>query len=381
MGAKTLVIIRGIWYDRVMESNNDEISQYERQNAVISYCFLWIFILLSRQERFQSNFVNSHARVASVIQFFFLCLIAMAIYSRDLTSMLIFDFSLSNIVYFIGFWILLASLVAGMITALRGKMPRIHLRSLSLTELGNHITPKTVDSIEKIPMVLSHLPLIGNYIAAKYGSSFTSGEKFGTWSVIISILFIWISPSMTLLIIFWSLISLWLIYQSISLAIDENIILLWDYLPDANHVHIFLATLMTYTRWLIVHDHDILPSWREIQILTTKQYHTSTDKTIPERFTLPLINIYALLKNYKNTVLQPEIIQGYLITILFLVGILLQDKSIIFLAIFIGYIGFLSIRFGKYLYIPFLGELAVFLQKCFIWAEEKSKKQTTQFPS
>lgn len=66
-----------------MSDNSHETSQYERQNAVISYCFLGIFILLSRQERFQSHFINSHARVATVIQFLFVCLVVMMIYSGN----------------------------------------------------------------------------------------------------------------------------------------------------------------------------------------------------------------------------------------------------------------------------------------------------------
>jgi len=93
-----------------MSENLTETSTYERQNAVISYCFLGIFILVSRQARFQSHFINSHARVASIIQFLFVCLIIMTIYSGNFGSMLIFDFSLSNIGYFIGFILLLFAL-------------------------------------------------------------------------------------------------------------------------------------------------------------------------------------------------------------------------------------------------------------------------------
>ncbi len=161
-----------------------ETSREERQNAVISYCFLGIFILLSRQERFQSNFINSHARVASIIQFLFLCLVIMTIVSGNFGSMLIFDFSLSNISYFIGFTLLLISLGIGIIRALQGKKPSLQIRALSLREIARHVTPTGVDAIEKIPMALSHIPLIGNLIAAKYGPSFYSGERFATWSLL-----------------------------------------------------------------------------------------------------------------------------------------------------------------------------------------------------
>jgi hypothetical protein len=60
-----------------------ETSHDERQNAVISYCFLGIFVLASRQGRFQTDFINSHARVASIIQFLFLCLVFMTIRSGN----------------------------------------------------------------------------------------------------------------------------------------------------------------------------------------------------------------------------------------------------------------------------------------------------------
>ncbi len=77
----------------------------------------------------------------------------------------------------------------------------MHLKTLSLREISAHITPTGVDDIEKIPMMLSHIPLIGNMIAAKYGPVFYSGERFATWSLLVGILLLWIDPSMTLMII------------------------------------------------------------------------------------------------------------------------------------------------------------------------------------
>ncbi len=95
-------------------------------------------------------------------------------------------------------------------------------------------------------MALSHVPLIGNLIAAKYGPSFYSGERFATWSLLMGVFFLWIDPSMTLMIVFGSLVTIWIIYQSISLAIDDSISLLGDYLPESRSVHIFLLTIFTY---------------------------------------------------------------------------------------------------------------------------------------
>lgn len=66
---------------------------------------------------------------------------------------------------------------------------------------------------------------------------------------------------MTLVIIFASLVTIWIIYQSISLAIDESISLVGDHLPTSKTVHIFLLTLTTYTWQLISHTHGSLPNW------------------------------------------------------------------------------------------------------------------------
>lgn len=123
------------------------------------------------------------------------------------------------------------------------------------------MSPTGVDTIEKIPMALSHIPLVGNLIAAKYGASFYSGERFATWSLLVGIVFFWIDPSMTLVIVFASLVTLWIIYQSISLAIDSSISLLGDHLPESRTVHIFLLTLLTYTWQLVSHTHGALPHW------------------------------------------------------------------------------------------------------------------------
>ncbi|MEI6711265.1 MAG: hypothetical protein WCK88_03395 [bacterium] len=48
------------------------------------------------------------------------------------------------------------------------------MNALSLKEIARHVTPTGVETIEKIPMALSHVPLVGNLIAAKYGISFYS---------------------------------------------------------------------------------------------------------------------------------------------------------------------------------------------------------------
>ncbi len=381
MGEKSLVIRKEIWYHRNMPETLTETSQYERQNAVISYCFLGIFILLSRQERFRSRFVRSHARIATIIHFLFLVLVVAMIFSRNFGSMLIFDFSLSNIAYFIGFALLFSSLGIGIIRALQGKSPSIHITALSLKEIAYHVTPTGVNTIEKIPMALSHIPLIGNMIAAKYGPVFYSGERFATWSLLAGICLLWIDPSMTLTIIVWSLVVVWIIYQSISLAIDGSISLLGDYLPTSKSVHIFLFTLFVYTKHLLTHSHGALPHWWKITHQISETYIEEKNEKVGEIVAFPLVNIPYLIKNIHTAPVRSEVLQWCLVTLLFTLSVLLVSPSFIFLVLFASYTGFLSLRYQHSLAIPGVKEVANLIIKFLNWYSAKSQKQTSSFTS
>lgn len=44
----------------------------EKHNAMISYCFLAPFMLISKQEQFTGKFVRSHARYATMLHLAFL---------------------------------------------------------------------------------------------------------------------------------------------------------------------------------------------------------------------------------------------------------------------------------------------------------------------
>lgn len=364
-----------------MEKDREDISRYEKQNAMISYCFLWIFILFSKQERFASIFVKSHARIATLIQFLFLLLVVAMIKTGHLWSMLIFDFSLSNIFFFIGFAILLAALFAGGVSCLLGKMPSLQLSSFSPKELTRHIMPTNITSADKIPAILCHIPLIGNYIASKYGTHFESGERFGTWSIVVSCILLLIDPSMTFAIILWCLIGVWIVYQSISLAIDDCMIFVGKYLPTSTEIHIFVITLWHYTQALFLHTRGTPPNWHDISTTVKNTYHPNpSNTTLPIYLSLPLINIYPLFLYRNKDEMRIEIIQWWIITLLFIVGSVLLRYDILFVVLYMSYIWFLSIRFCKYLSIPILAEISYLVSKCILWFKKISKKDTINLP-
>jgi len=48
----------------------------------------------------------------------------------------------------------------GIIRALQGKEQSFQIKSISLREISRRIAPTGVENIEKIPMALSHIPLV-----------------------------------------------------------------------------------------------------------------------------------------------------------------------------------------------------------------------------
>lgn len=71
-------------------------------------------------------------------------------------------------------------------SALKGQKPRISLKELSISNFEKEFTTEeSVTEDEKTPIILSHIPFLGIYLAAKYGGKLSQGEKFGTWFCII----------------------------------------------------------------------------------------------------------------------------------------------------------------------------------------------------
>lgn len=94
-------------------------SSTEKHNAMISYCFLAPFMLLSKQEQFSSQFVRSHARYATILHIGFIILIISLIRSRNFASVIIYDLTWVHVILSILFFGLLFLLGSGVYSALK----------------------------------------------------------------------------------------------------------------------------------------------------------------------------------------------------------------------------------------------------------------------
>lgn len=105
--AQIVVMERKIWYIESMDTTIQTLSSTEKHNAMISYCFLAPFMLMSREERFKSDFIRSHARYATLLHIGFLILIVSFVRSRNFSSTILYDMTWVHGVLFVLFFVLL----------------------------------------------------------------------------------------------------------------------------------------------------------------------------------------------------------------------------------------------------------------------------------
>ena len=279
-----------------MDTTIQPLSPTEKHNAMISYCFLAPFMLLSREERFRSDFVRSHARYATLIHIGFLILIVSFVRSRNFSSTILYDLTWVNGVLFVLFFMLLFLLGKGIYSALRGEKPRIALNSFSIKSLEKEFSTEITVSIEeKSPLILSHIPFFGIYLSAKYGGKMAEGEKFGNWLCIALTLSIIVDPSMTLFVIMILLVTFWLVYQGIGTEKDTTVHLLGDKFWTGTQVHLYTQSTIRYISALFKHD-KTMPSFTKI----SEEIKANPLNTVQENgspiFYLPVLNIPHLIR-------------------------------------------------------------------------------------
>lgn len=339
-----------------MEVLSSSPSREEKINALISYCFLGWMMLLSREERFQSHFIKKHARAATLIHTIFIILIIAVIWSGNAGEMLIFHFSAINILFFVLFGVLFWFLWLGMMRAFLGILPRIswHLDTWDLT-----IWQETVTNKSRVWVILAHIPLLGPWINGQYGDIYSDGARTSTWVLMVWIVLLWIDPSMILMIILLIAFIVWIVYQSINLAISSRIYPLGRYLPTGKKIHIWIQSFVTYVQELFHHDSS-MPDWGTIQEKVSENIHIEQTSLSPV-IALPLINIGFLWRNRHTSSARRSWIQSLFITLLVIIGYFLNIWLLVTIGILWWWYGFIGIYWYHTFDIPVLTELSQFI--------------------
>lgn len=376
---RILVMKRKIWYHDYMTTETS-ISSIERHNAMISYCFLAPFMLISRDERFSNEFVRSHSRHALLIHLGFLALIATLIYSRNFSSIIIFEVSWVHIVIFIGFFLLLGTLGIGIYRAMSWEKPHFSLRGITLSEfsgIGNEIS---LDETQKMPLLLSHIPFLWIYLSQKYGNFLSGGTKFGNWAFTIAALFIWIDPSLTLFISWLCIVTFWIVYQAVSISSWDTINVIGDKFYSATDTHIFIKSLWAYAAGIFKQGNQ-LPDWKKIQEEEKINYEKNIQLNSSIKLSLPLISIVAIWYAKKNGNIHQAEIQSILVNILAIYALYAGSTALFMLLALTTFWSYYQIKWQKNTSIPFLWEVAEILEKIIEWKKWKSASQKITFTS
>ncbi len=355
-----------------MDTPNQIPSLTEKHNAMISYCFLAAFMLLSSQEQFSSNFVRSHARYGSILHIGFLILIVSFVRSRNFSSTIIYDMTWVHGILFVLFFILLFLLGSGIYSALKGEKPRIALNAFSIKSFEKEFSTEiTVSVEEKTPLILSHIPFLGIYLSAKYGGKLTEWEKFGNWLFIALMVAIILDPSLTLFIIMIILSIFWLVYQGVWTEKDTTVHLLGDRLWNGEKVHIYTQSFIQYVYALFKHE-KTMPSFSNIQEEIQKKYNRKTLENCSSIVYIPLLNIIYLFRFRKEKSTEIARVQWCILSVMAIYGLLFGAFSIFWLAIFAWFWAYNQCQFKKGNYIPIIGECADSIIKFIQWKKRKS---------
>ena len=351
----------------------------EKHNAMVSYCFLAPFMLLSRQEQFSSKFVRSHARYATLLHIGFIILIISLIRSRNFASVILYDMTWVHWVLFVLFFSLLFLLWNGLYSALKWNKPRISLTSLSLKSFEKEFSNEVeVSQDEKTSIILSHIPFLGTYLATKYGGKLSQGEKFSNWLTILGAVSVILDPSLTLLVTIIVMVIFWLVYQSIGKGNTSTIHLIGDRLWGGRDIHIFTTSVITYLRETFQHEHQ-MPSWTQIFETTKNIYQERKAPGYSALLYLPIINAVMLYRLYRNQDLRFYFLQGLLIALCSLYAILVGDTPLLIILCLAWFWGYTQARFQKDTNIPILGELSDIIIQFLAWKKKKSIPKEVQF--
>lgn len=374
-----LVIWEIIWYHGFMTTETT-ISSTEKHNATVSYCFLAVFMLLSREERFSNHFVRSHSRYAALIHIGFLLLIAALIYSRNFSSIIIFEISWVHILIFIWFFVLLGVLGIGMYRAMLWKEPHFSLKGINLSELKWLNNEVTLSEDQKVPLLLAHIPFVWIYLSQKYGNFLSGGTKFGNWAFIISAWCLWIDPSLTLFITWLCATTFWIVYQGVMLSSNDSINIVWDKLYSAVDVHIFIKKIFTYIINMFKPGKE-LPNWESIQKEETEKYNKNITLHASTKLMIPLISMVEIWFAARNKDIHQAEIQAILINILSIYGVYTWNMPLMMLLVLAVFWSYFQAKNQKDTSIPCIGEISDILQKIIEWKKNKSIAQKITFTS
>lgn len=230
--------------------------------------------------------------------------------------------------------------------ALQGNNPKFTLRELSWSSIKDIGEVAVIEEKQKLPLILSHIPFLGTYLEERYGEFLKSGEKFGNWAFLIAAVFIWIDPSLTLLITWITLVTFWIVYQSVLVTSGDSLRLIGSKLPGVGTCHIWIRSAIKYCKLLVNHDEKI-PVWSETQLEQSHSYEALKAKLSNPKLSVPFINIPSIIHGFKTEGLLLSLFDAIIIDIIIIYALYFGHTPLLMIALLASWCSYWQAKSGK----------------------------------
>jgi hypothetical protein len=203
-----------------------------------------------------------------------------------------------------------------------------------------------IEEKQKLPLILSHIPFLGTYLEEHYGEFLKSGDKFGNWAFLIAAVFIWVDPSLTLLITWITLVTFWIVYQSVLVTSGDSVRLIGSKLPGVAKCHVWLRSAFKYGKLLISHDEKI-PVWSETLIEQSHLYEISEVKTSHPKLSVPFINIPSIIYGFKTGDVSIALLDAIIIDIVMIYALYFGHTPLLMIALLASWYSYWQSKSGK----------------------------------
>lgn len=86
-----------------MEKERIPLTQQAQTNAMVSYFFMALFVLMSRSSNFSHSFIKAHARYALFFHILIVLLLVSFYFTKDIRDIDVLNVSLKHVLYTIAF--------------------------------------------------------------------------------------------------------------------------------------------------------------------------------------------------------------------------------------------------------------------------------------
>lgn len=147
-----------------MEKERIPLTQQAQTNAMVSYFFMALFVLMSRSSNFSHSFIKAHARYALFFHILIVLLLVSFYFTKDIRDIDVLNVSLKHVLYTIAFLYCLWGIIHWLYRASRGFEPSLRSLQQSIARpqsLGRSQLDSNLDETHAMIVIMAYVPYLG----------------------------------------------------------------------------------------------------------------------------------------------------------------------------------------------------------------------------